>query len=240
MGGLIKYVTVEPDPGSRQFRIGGGLSTVADSGDTGWNVRFGANLPLVADSVALRVSYARNDLPGYIDNSLDGEEDVNGGSQTSARAALLWKGEKASLNLVAMRQTIDSDNNAQVALDPVTGDPQAGDLENSIFVDEPFYKDVDYYSATINWDLGWADFVSATSYSESDSVQRQDTTQIYGEFANLGLGLSDPGSSAFDIGLDLSKFTQEFRLVSKGEGPFEWMVGASTPRKTRSRARRSP
>ncbi len=66
----------------------------------------------MVDSVGLRVSYASNDLPGYIDNSVDGSEDINGGSQTSARAALLWQGETASLNLVAMRQTIDSDNNA--------------------------------------------------------------------------------------------------------------------------------
>ena len=112
----------------------------------GWNVRLGANMPLVNDSVGLRVSYARNELPGYIDNIVDGEEDINGGKQTSARAALLWQGETASLNLVAMRQTIDSDNNALVALDPDTQEPLFGDLTNSVFVNEPFNKDVDYYS----------------------------------------------------------------------------------------------
>ncbi len=61
----------------------------------------------------------------------------------------------------------------------------AVDLTNSVYVDEPFNKDVDYYSATVNWDLGWADFVSATAYSDTSSVVRQDTTMIYGEFANL-------------------------------------------------------
>jgi outer membrane receptor protein involved in Fe transport len=225
MGGLVKYVTVKPDLSTTSFRVGGGLSNVADSGDLGWNMRFGANLPLVTDSVGLRVSYARNDLPGYIDNSVDGSEDINGGSQTSARAALLWQGESASLDLVAMRQTIDSDNNALVALDPTTQEPLYGDLQNNVFVDETFFKDVDYFSATVDWNLGWADFVSATAYSDSESVIRQDTTQIYGEFANMALGLPEQGSSYFDIGLDLTKFSQEFRLVSKATGPFEWMVG---------------
>jgi len=225
MGGLIKYVTVAPDPGSKEFRIGGGLSNVAHSSESGWNMRFGGNVPLVEDSVALRFSYARNDLPGYIDNSLTGEEGINDGLQTSARAALRWQNDKASFDLVAMRQTIDSDNNAQVALDPTTLDPQDGDLSNSVFVDEPFDKDVDFYSATLNWNLGWANFVSATSWSDSSSTWRQDATQIYGEFANLGLGLPAPGSSAFDIGLDLTKLSQEFRLVSNGDGPVQWMAG---------------
>jgi outer membrane receptor protein involved in Fe transport len=213
MGGLVKYVTVKPDLSTTSFRVGGGLSNVADSGDLGWNMRFGANLPLVTDSVGLRVSYARNDLPGYIDNSVDGSEDINGGSQTSARAALLWQGESASLDLVAMRQTIDSDNNALVALDPTTQEPLYGDLQNNVFVDETFFKDVDYFSATVDWNLGWADFVSATAYSDSESVIRQDTTQIYGEFANMALGLPEQGSCYFEIGLDLTKFSLEFRVV---------------------------
>ncbi|QSX73964.1 TonB-dependent receptor [Lysobacter arenosi] len=225
MGGLIKYVSVAPDLSATEFRVGGGLSSVEDSGDLGWNARFGANVPLVDDRLGLRVSYAQNELPGYIDNSVNGEEDINSGKQTSARVAMRWQGEAATLDLTAMRQTVDSDNNAQVALDPESLKPLFGDLTNNVFVDEPFYKDVDFYSATVNWNLGWADFVSATGYSESRSNQRQDSTIQFGGVADLLLGLPEPGSSSFDIGLDLDKFTQEFRLVSKDSGPFEWMAG---------------
>jgi outer membrane receptor protein involved in Fe transport len=225
MGGLIKYVSVAPDLSATEFRVGGGLSSVEDSGDLGWNARFGANVPLVDDRLGLRVSYAQNELPGYIDNSVNGEEDINSGKQTSARVAMRWQGEAATLDLTAMRQTVDSDNNAQVALDPESLKPMFGDLTNNVIVDEPFYKDVDFYSATVNWNLGWADFVSATGYSESRSNQRQDSTIQFGGVADLLLGLPEPGSSSFDIGLDLDKFTQEFRLVSKDNGPFEWMAG---------------
>ncbi|UNK48590.1 TonB-dependent receptor [Lysobacter sp. S4-A87] len=225
MGGLVKYVSVAPDLANTEFRVGGGLSSVEDSGDLGWNARFGANLPLVDDRLGLRVSYAQNELPGYIDNVVNGEEDINSGKQTSARVALRWQGEAATLDLTAMRQTVDSDNNGVVALDPESQQPLFGDLTNNVIVDEPFFKDVDYYSATVNWNLGWADFVSATGYSESRSNQRQDTTVLYGGVADMLLGLPEPGSSYFDIGLDLDKFTQEFRLVSKESGPFEWMAG---------------
>jgi hypothetical protein len=165
------------------------------------------------------VSYAVNELPGYIDNSVDGRDDINDAKQTSARAALRWQEDSFSLDLVAMRQTIDSDNNAQVALDPVSQEPQFGDLTNSVWVDEPFTKDVDFYSATLNWNLGWADFVSATGYSESSSLFRQDATVQFGQVANLLLHLPAPGASNFDISLDMDKFTQEFRLVSHADGP---------------------
>ncbi|HEY5804268.1 MAG TPA: TonB-dependent receptor [Lysobacter sp.] len=226
MGGLVKYVSVAPDLANTEFRVGGGLSSVEDSGDLGWNARFGANLPLVDDRLGLRVSYAQNELPGYIDNVVNGEEDINSGKQTSARVALRWQGETATLDLTAMRQTIDSYNNGLVALDPEGQQPLFGDLTNNVVVDEPFFKDVDYYSATVNWNLGWANFVSATGYSESRSNQRTDTTILYGGVADMLLGLPEPGSSYFDIGLDLDKFTQEFRLVSNDSGPFEWMAGA--------------
>lgn len=225
MGGLIKYVTVQPDLNTRQFQVGGGLSNVENAGDLGWDARIGANLPLVTDQVGLRLSYARNDTPGYIDNSVNGDEGINGGNQTSARAALLWKGDAFSLDLVAMRQTIDSDNNAQVALDPVTQKPLYGDLSNSIYVNEPYSKDIDFYSATLNWDFGWGQFVSATGYTDTSSRTRQDATLIYGEYANLVLGLPEAGSAPFDANFDLDKFTQEFRLVSNTNGPFEWMAG---------------
>src|SRR4249919_1532362 len=225
MGGLIKYVTVAPDLSSTEFRVGGGLSSVEGAGDLGWDARFGANIPLVTDRVGLRMSYAVNELPGYIDNSVDGRDDINDAKQTSARAALRWQEDSFSLDLVAMRQTIDSDNNAQVALDPVSQEPQFGDLTNSVWVDEPFTKDVDYYSATLNWNLGWADFVSATGYSESSSLFRQDATVQFGQVANLLLRQPAPGAAKFDINLDMDKFTQEFRLVSKADGPFEWMAG---------------
>ena len=103
------------------------------------------NVPLVDDSVALRASYASNDLAGYVDNLVDGRKDINDGKQTSGRASLLWQNDAASVQFSAMQQKIDSDNNAAIALDPVTFKPVAG-LSNYIYVDEPFKKDLDYYS----------------------------------------------------------------------------------------------
>src|SRR3546814_18789984 len=70
IGGLLKYVTRAPDLLDREFRIVAGLSSVP-AVEQGWNVRFGASLPLQEDRLGLRVSYARHGLHGYTDNAVE-------------------------------------------------------------------------------------------------------------------------------------------------------------------------
>jgi iron complex outermembrane recepter protein len=184
MGGLLKYMTRKPDPTQTEFRIGGGVSDTEGAGDLGYNYRVGANVPLVDEKLALRVSYARNDIAGYVDNLVDGRKDINEGEQTSARAALAWESDVVDLQFAVMQQKIDSENNGTIALDPETHEPIAG-LSNYIYENEPFIKDLDHYSLTVDWDLGFADFVSATSYSDTHTSITTDQTLTYGPFTAL-------------------------------------------------------
>lgn len=225
MGGLLKYVTRSPDLDSYEFRAGGGLSDVEGADDLGYIFRVGANLPLVEGRFALRASYSLNEIAGYIDNDLTGDEDINDGEQEAARIAMLWQlNDAVSLELSAMMQSIDSDSNASVALDPATFQPIGPDLADDLAVEEPFEKNIDYYAATLRWDLGFAEFVSATGYSDISTDQRIDATFAFGGFPAL-VGLP-PGISFFDLGLDIRKITQEFRLTSSGDQPFQWQIGA--------------
>jgi iron complex outermembrane receptor protein len=227
MGGLIKYTMRRPDVSQREFRIGAGASFPA-GGDTGLNFRFGANLPVVEDAFAIRASYARNELAGYVDNLVDGRKDINTGEQTSARVSLRWEGEASSLQLAVMRQDIDSDNNSVVALDPATRRPVAG-LSNYVQVDEPFRKEIEHYALTFEHDFGFADFISATSFADTLTSNRSDVTFSYGEYPLALLDLDptlEPGSAYLDNVLDMRQFTQEFRLQSKSGQAFEWLLGA--------------
>ena len=226
MGGLIKYTMRRPDTSHREFRFGGGLSSVAD-GDTGHSYRFGMNLPIVEDVFALRASFAKNTLPGYVDNPVDGRRDINRAEQTSARVSLRWQGEASSAQFTAMRQEVDSRNNSTIAVDADSQRPLAG-LSNPVYVDEPFRKEVDHYSLTFEHDFGFADFVSATSYADTRTAARNDMTLSYGEYPLIFLD-SDPsleaGAAYIDNVLDLTQFTQEIRLQSKSGEAFEWLVG---------------
>lgn len=226
IGGLIKYVTLDPSLSSREFHIGGGLDGIENAGDPGWDVHAVGNVPLVQDELALRVSYARNELPGFIDNVANGADGINDATQETGHVAVLWKPiESISVRLSAFGQRIESDNSAIVRLDPVTERPIYGDLKNRVDVDEPFKKEIGLISLTVDVDLGWATITSASAYSDITTDQRSDVTAFYGQ-APLLLEVGPAGLSGFDAGLTLQKFSQELRLTSRGDGSFLWQLGA--------------
>src|ERR1700736_5040788 len=76
LGGLIKYVTVDPSTDRLSGNIqAGGLDT-HNSKDAGYLFRGAANAP-ISDTVAVRASvFARQD-PGFIDNVRTGQRGVN-------------------------------------------------------------------------------------------------------------------------------------------------------------------
>jgi len=224
IGGLLKYVTRAPELSGDEFRVGAGLRSVQDGGSA-WNARLGASVPLQDDRLGLRLSFARNGLPGYIDNGIDGREDINDGEQVGARAALSWDGDAVDLNLSVLHQRIHASDRASVALDPDTYAPLDGDFTARAWQRQPFEKTLTLATFDLDWDLGWGNFVSATGWSQSKATDQIDSSVQFGDVANLMLGLPEPGSSFVRYDFDLDKLTQEFRLASKGGGAFEWMVG---------------
>lgn len=228
LGGLIKYVTLDPSLTDYEFRFGGGVSGVEDSGDVGWDVHIGGNVPLINGQLGTRLSYSRNELPGFIDNVVNGVtvgKDINASTQQSGLVSFLWRPNDAiAVRLLALGQRIESDNNNIVALDPVTEKPLFGDLTNQVFVNEPFKKTIGLLAGTVDINFGWATLTSATGYSNTKTEQRVDATTTYGQ-APLLLGLTTTGIAGFDLGLNLDKFTQELRLTSKPGEAFLWQLG---------------
>ncbi|TDK27223.1 TonB-dependent receptor [Luteimonas aestuarii] len=225
IGGLMKYVTRPAEAYEAEARVGLGLRSVA-GGEQDWNARFGATLPLQQDRLGLSLSFARNGLPGYTDNAVDGREDINSGEQIGARAALSWTGDAFDATVSMLHQSIRSDDRAGVALDPDTQVPLFGDQVDLAWQPRPFEKDLTLFSLSLDWNLGWGNFVSATGWSDTSTVDQIDSTVQFGEVANLLLGLPEPGSSFVRYSYDMEKVTQEFRLQSDSGGAFEWMVGA--------------
>src|SRR5690606_1550723 len=103
IGGVLKYVSRAAGTMVPGTRDGFGLRSV-NGGEQGWSARFGASLPLQLERLGLRVSFARNDLPGFTDNAVDGREDINGGEQVGARTALSWDGDAFDASLSMLHQ----------------------------------------------------------------------------------------------------------------------------------------
>lgn len=224
IGGLLKYVTRAPDVVGEETRLGFGLRSVQGGGQA-WNARFGASLPLKEDRLGLRMSFARNGIPGFTDNAVDGRRDINRGDQIGARTALAWDGDAFDLGLSVLHQRTRSDDRAGVALDADTLQPLYGDQVDLAWHPRPFSKDLTLVSLSMDWDLGWGNFISATGWSQTDTLDQIDSTSQFGEVADLLLGLPEPGSSFVRYNFNLDKITQEFRLQSSSGGRFEWMLG---------------
>lgn len=227
MGGLLRYVMRTPDPSAFSFQGAGEVFSVASSSSLGHGARARVNVPL-AENAAASLSLFRRETPGYVDNTLTGESDQNELTQTGGRLAVhLRMSDTFTIDLSAMFQNIDSANNGQVYLDPVTLQTFDGPRTTRNMIPEPFTKRERYYAARLNWDLGFADFTSITSFSNTRNVQFQDASRIFGSIFPLLTGGAVPaGQSQFDIELDLEKVTQEFRLTSSGDGQWQWLVGA--------------
>src|SRR6266550_3846473 len=231
IGGLIKYVTLDPSLTAEEFHIGGGISGVEHGDQPGWDAHIGGTVPLVSGTVGLRLSYARNDGAGFIDNVVNGEHGINDYNQQAALVGLLWQpNENIRIRFTALGQRIESDNNANVPLNPKTLDPLFGDLTNEIFVNEPYTKNVGLVAATLNLNFGWADLTSATAYLNTRTDQRLDVTLNLVDFpaflASLIPGfVARPEIAGEDLKLNLDKFTQELRLTSKQGGRFLWQLG---------------
>jgi iron complex outermembrane recepter protein len=224
MGGLLKYVTNEPDSSELSGKVTVGVATTVNGrvGNTESGV---VNVPIRENVAAFRVSAFRDHVGGFIDaiGPAAGRA-VNGGDTTGARVSLLIEpSNRASARLTATTQDAKRDGADVVDYSGVTGQPVYGSNSRGIAVREPNSMRTTLLSADIEYDLDWARLYSITSVQRSDYFIRQDLTNTYVPL------LSSPdeefGTAVSDLSAHLKKTTQEFRLTSKSGGQFEWLAG---------------
>ena len=191
-------------------------STLVDIGETpdgsGIRQRYDGmvNIPLVTDTLGLRVvGFYRNE-DGYIDNVGTGVKNSNSLRDSGGRAVLLWEPtDRLSIRLLGSYE--DSDPH-----DAALTNPLLGDLKRYSTTPDLYTSITDIYNATIGYKFDGADLTSSTTYSVSDNRFDVD---LAGTFADLiPFYLQDWFQS--------KTFAQETRLVSTTSGPFDWVVGS--------------
>jgi len=224
LGGVLKYVTNEPQTESFEGRVRGSFESV-DGGDMSYSGAGVVNIP-VSDSVAIRASGFYRSVGGFIDSigtvdegsgaTSDVADDINGSTVSGGRASMLFTpSETFSLQLTAFIQDIDNDASSGIDSDYATGDTLYGGLTQSQFVPEAAGISYRVYNATAIWDLGFADLTSATSYGKNQQDYRQDITMLLG-------GLE----SYIEQTTSVERISQEFRLASHENEKVDWLVGA--------------
>ena len=222
MGGLLKYVSVAPDPTAFGATVRAGLVST-EGGGVGYDGAAAINAPFADDKAALRVSgfYSHDD--GYIDNLTAGRDDVNESNVYGGRADLLLKPtDKLSLRLTAFAQDIDRDGTASADFSLASGDPIDGELEQRRLRAEPFEQEFRLGSGTLTYDF---ENVTLTSISSYQTVRSHAITDVSAFFvpalAGSGIVL---GSIEVEKQNDTDKFTQEVRLNGSG-ALFDWSLG---------------
>jgi len=226
IGGVLKYVTIKPDPNNFNGRVEVSGESVTHGG-MGGSVRGAVNLPLITDKLALRVSAFDRKDPGYIDDPFLKLKDVNDVHVSGGRAALLWNASDVfTVNMSGMVQLTRTHGDDYVDYDPLTGRTLYGDLTHHRYLrDEWFSSRNAVYNADLQWDLKWAKLLSSTSYSTLVNGGDLDVTNAYGPLLSGLLGRPDTG---FDnpLVVHANKITEELRLTSTGQNSLDWQVGA--------------
>ena len=279
--GTLKIVTQKPDLSEASGFVDVSLSAM-EEGESSYDVSAAFNVPIVEDKFGIRIAVFQAEEGGYIDNvagssaqshsffapgdlpAVDAlgvtrinksnasvaEDDIGDVETTGARlTAKLALNENWSITAMGMFQSTEADGLGSF-------DPAVGDLKQIRFNKES--RDDDWYVTTlvVEGDLGFADFTSATGYSDREIVYNLDSSQYNQQFALDGLYINAYGGAqtylSYQFGItanmgapgfyaseftdvtslsvnvqDQQRFSQELRLTSKDDGSrFQWMLGA--------------
>lgn len=220
IGGLLKFVTIDPSPQRFSGRAQAGLTSVSDGDDLGYSARGAVNVPL-ANVVAIRASgFVRRDA-GFIDDPGQGLKDLNKGDFYGGRIAALWRPSDAfSLKLSAVHQSAETDGSD--AAHRLSG---LSDLQQSYVLPHlgGYARKSQVYSATASAALGAADLVSITGYSVNKITDSLDRTAAFRTFTRQLYGVD---GAQFVENFKTDKFAQEIRLTVPMGQRFEWLLGA--------------
>lgn len=223
MGGLLKYVTNQPDTEYFSGQVG---TTFSSTWHGGLNNTTNAvlNLPLKSDVAAVRISAFNTHSAGFIDAvGAEAGSRINASDTTGMRASvLLTPTRKLTFRFTATVQNINSDGQNFVDYG-MNGQPVFGALTKNLDSPEPYHQSNQFYTANAEYDFGWARFNSISAYQSLRTVSTLDFTPFYGPIlAADGFNVSAVSASS-NVGTN--KVTQEFRLTSPGNQTLEWVAG---------------
>lgn len=216
MGGTIKVVTNKPDAGAFASKIDASYSGTRH-GDGNAKVNAMVNIPVIDGKVAFRAVGYYRDTGGFIDSPDLGLNNVNDEEIWGARLAARFDVNEAltvTVSFMIQNSNIGPPPEDDLNFDPVSGEfVDIPDLKQSRLVENVQDDDQQIYNLTINYDFGWAELVSSTSYFKRSFFQMQDISDAFG--VPLTIDSDDPNKD----------FIQETRLASTGDSRFAWLAG---------------
>ena len=246
VGGTLRFIMTEPSSEETIFDVSSRLAGNSESSGLDYSVDVIANLP-ISDSAALRLNAGYQQSAGVVDaNNLivtdaSGVPVLTGGIDSDAVTRSQSETDEFDSWYVRGALRVDINENVEAILtllhqeDSGDGDSIGRITDNDTDVDGwehtqhglvPVEFENDMASLEITADLGFASFTSATSFVDSQQDLQIDIAGLYSNLSPLYFGYPEGqilAPSLFDQGSEV--LTQEFRLVSQGDGPWDWVVG---------------
>ncbi len=237
VGGTIRYITNKPRTDRVEGTVEGNLNLV-DLDDVGGHVKGAVNLPL-SPTLAVRAVGYYTRYGGFVNALREGggvDEDVNSGERVGGRVALLFQPiETVSITPRVLYQEIEANgfnrqdvynlfgNRFTTTRPRVTFDER----EQYLLLREKFRDKTFIADLTGTVDLGGVALTSITTYIDRKILASRDASALTGS-VSVDLGFPTAAvripSNLRDT-TDLETFTQEVRLQSSGDGPFQWLIG---------------
>ncbi len=251
VGGTIRYITNQPTLNEFSALVEADLNSVTD-GDIGGHVKGAVNIPIVDDTLALRLVGYHTEYAGFIDAFVEDvstgntvlTKDVNEGNRTGGRVALAWvPTDNVSITPRLIYQEIEADGfNRQEVFNlfanpfttntpPLNRPPvQLGERQQHLLLREAFSDEI--LIADLNMEFGFDglfDVTSITSYTDREILVSRDASALTNSVSIDALGFPETDSmipSNLRDTTDVEQFTQEIRLSSNDDGRFQWLAGA--------------
>jgi outer membrane receptor protein involved in Fe transport len=238
MGGTVRLITEPPNTMEFSGKVSIQGSDIED-GRPGYQVDGVVNLPLIKDTLALRLSafkgsngpFIRREWPDAVnpdvlDSTLTARNDFKGGM-----ASLLWQAnENLTVRATVMSQVSDYNGwpMSDFYVTPTTHAYTAGSLLQRRFFDIPEYDNQNWTfgGITVNYSTPVGDITSATSYFREHSDNREDISEfLYNGFLGPFYGAASPLPAPIDSWNYPHSFVEELRFASKFSGPLQFVMG---------------
>lgn len=245
LGGAIRYIPKKPDFEGDLFSVRAEAYQYSEADDLSTDLGFTFNKAL-GDNFAVRGSVDFRNDSGFIDYpfivqqpgvsnpdpdfndpadvaaNLSPRTDLNGEETVSGRLAARWA-PTDWIDATATYYFQNADIEGRT-LSSARSTVPAGKYEAGLRVEEPNTIENELFALEVTADLGFAELTSATGFSKfADDGQRDQTDLLISlEYSYE----SFPTFTAFtrEVGEE-ERINQEVRLVSKHDGPFNWIVG---------------
>ena len=212
LGGAIRIITNKPDTTRFEAETEETLTDV-DGGGLGYDVNAMINVPLVRDKLAARITGYYQRSPGWVDNTVRGESDVNYGNASGARVELKWMPTQ-DLSLIGSALFENSRPH-----DSPFSIYNSNQYQWNGLVPVTNYDNTRIYSLTGVYDFHLATLTSITTYADRFENVQTDFSFIVAEL----FGLNEP-VPINDFGPSRT-FSQEVRLASPDTSRFRWLIG---------------